>query len=254
MSGAPAASVAKEESPASAKKGGGIKAELDAIERTLDDGTYKPGPWAKLLKRIEALPREERITLAEDVSRVGDKLHSRNHTGKKVSVRTGVIIELMFTIDGIVCLYYGLKWQNGWVLALGAFVLCYTMQVLTKMAMGTICGVKYSYFYRDFVVEARVKMRYGTYLAASRFARLCVHIAGTAGSPLAVGLVAILARPTMPLAFRVCEIIAIGLTATQVGLFMMPILGIKKVMGTPTDRSSGGSAARELMAMLRGAN
>ncbi len=52
--------------------------ELAAIETALDTGEYKPGPWAAFLRGARRLPAAERRELAEDVSRVSDKLHGRS--------------------------------------------------------------------------------------------------------------------------------------------------------------------------------
>jgi hypothetical protein len=189
--------------------------------------------------------------LSEDISRVGDKLHSRNHPGRKIRVKVGVFWELAATLDAIAILYFGVRWQSGWLVGVGAFLICYTMQVLVKMTTGTLFGVRYSYFYRDFGVEARVKMRYGTYLAVPRFARFLLHLAGTVGSPVAVFVVAAVVRPSMPNAAHVCSVVARGLLVVQCVLFIMPLVGIRKVRGIGVDRSSGGAAARELCDLLR---
>lgn len=221
------------------------------MERRLDDGTYEPGPWAAFLERAERSPAEDRAAIAEDVTRVGDKLHRRNHPGRKVSVKVGVLLETMMALDGVATVYLAVRWDSGVWLAVGAFFLSYTLQVLWKMLVGTLLGVRYSYFYRDFVVEARVKMRYGSYLRASRASRVALHLAGTMGSPMALFGVAAFVRSTMPTGARICDIVGGFLCIVQVVLFLMPIVGIRKVGSVTTDRSSGGAAARELKNMMR---
>ncbi len=52
---------------------------LGRIERQLDEGLYRPGPWAKFLRAAEDRPRAERLMLADQASRVSDKLHRRGH-------------------------------------------------------------------------------------------------------------------------------------------------------------------------------
>ena len=50
-----------------------------AGSRVSSTTAYRPGPWAKFLRAAEGRPRPERLMLADQASRVSDKLHRRGH-------------------------------------------------------------------------------------------------------------------------------------------------------------------------------
>src|SRR5258708_19568079 len=69
-----------------------IKAQLAAIEESLDRSDYRPGPWQKLTDEIRGCSPEDRAAVAGDVSRVSRKLHLR-HYHYTIGVVPGILIE-----------------------------------------------------------------------------------------------------------------------------------------------------------------
>ncbi|HKE13333.1 MAG TPA: hypothetical protein VKB80_00590 [Kofleriaceae bacterium] len=225
----------------------GLRARLVDVERAIDGGTYRPGPWAAIVRQAGALPREERLALEADVSRVSDKLHRRNHPGRKVGVRLGVVLELIGTADGLVGLYLGLRWDFALLVAVSTFVMCATLQPLVKMMVGRLLGVRYSYFYLHFILEPRVKMRYGTYLALSTTGRVIVHFAGMIGSPGAFLVVAPFIAGRMPITASICTGIGWGFVGLNLMFFVLAFAGVRRV----EQLFSGGAAAREIRNSFR---
>ena len=56
---------------------GDLRGRIAAIERAVDDGSYRPGPWHALVRDIRNSMFFERAAVADDVSRVSRKLHLR---------------------------------------------------------------------------------------------------------------------------------------------------------------------------------
>jgi len=54
-----------------------LERRLDEIERSLDDHTYRPGPWQAFLEQAEAAAPSSLASVEADVNRVSDKLHQR---------------------------------------------------------------------------------------------------------------------------------------------------------------------------------
>jgi hypothetical protein len=218
---------------------------LDDIERRLDDGTYLPGPWAGFLRDAGRRDRAERKSLTEDVSRISDKLHRRKHP-VTVSLRVGLLIELAGMAVGLIVLELGLRRPCPGCVLVAAAILAVTWQPLLKVATGYLLGIRYSYLYMS-GVEPRIKMQYGTYLAASRWRRVALHLAGTVGSPLAFWWVAVRATRDLPEVAGICWLLCWILVAVQIVLFVVVLAGARR--GGPlggAHLSSGGSIAREL--------
>jgi hypothetical protein len=224
-----------------------VRGQVLAVERSIDDGSYRPGPWAEATRRAGALPREQRLALEEDISRVSDKLHRRNHPGRKVSVRLGVVLELIGAADSVVGVYLGLRWDVPLLVWVSTFVLSYTLQPLVKMLVGGLLGVRYSYFYLQLIVEPRVKMRYGTYLALSTTRRVILHVAGMIGSPVAFLVVAPFIAHRMPVTAEVCTGFGLGFVGLNLMLFVLGLAGVRRV----EQLSSCGAAAREIKNSFR---
>ena len=51
---------------------------LAIIERGVDNGSYTPGLWQRLIDDLRQAPPARRATLADDVSRISRKLHLRH--------------------------------------------------------------------------------------------------------------------------------------------------------------------------------
>ena len=217
---------------------------LEDIEQQLDDGIYGAGPWTEFLRDARLRDRTERRSMTEAVTRTSGKLHARNHL-ITLPVRAGLLVELVGTAVGLFLLEVGLRRScPGCVLA-AALILTVTWQPLLKVAAGHLMGVRYSYFYLR-GVEPRVKMQYGTYLAATRWQRMTLHLAGTIGSPLAFWYVAVRAAEQMPEVAKICWLLFWILVAVQIVLFVVVLAGARH--GGPlggAHLSSGGSVARE---------
>ncbi len=221
-----------------------LGAALDRIESQLDAGAYRPGPWAKFLRAAEGRPRAERLKLADRASRVSDKLHRRRHS-RALSFRSGLWLELIATAVAVALLEAGLRGPSGGFVLAAAVILTVTLQPLIKLAIGTLLGIRYSYFYIWARYEPRFKMRYGTYLCAERWQRVALHASGTVGSPLAFWWVSVRAAEVVPRVSAICEVLFWLLVGVQVLTFLLGISGVRRLaqVGWVT---SGGAVAREL--------
>ena len=218
---------------------------LGRIESELDEGVYRPGPWAQLLRAVRQRPKRERQALAPDLSRISDQIHRRTHT-PRCSFAVGLALEASATLVGVALLEAGLERRSMVLVLISAAVLATALQPLVKIAVGSLIGVRYSYVYL-FGVEPRFKMKYGTYLAADRWARVVLHLSGTLGSPLALWWVAERARAVVPRAATVCEVLFPLFAAVQVLTFALGLAGVKRLGPLGLVRStSGGGAAYEL--------
>jgi hypothetical protein len=164
-----------------------------------------------------------------------------------VSARLGVLLELIGTADGVLGLYLGLRWDFPLLVWVSTFVLCATLQPLVKMLIGRLLGVRYSYFYLHFILEPRVKMRYGTYLALSTTGRVVVQLAGMIGSPGAFLVVAPIIAHRMPITAEVCTAFGLGFVGLNLMFFVLGFAGVRRV----EQLFSGGAAAREIKNSLR---
>jgi len=225
----------------------GLSTALDRIQSQLDEGTYRPGPWAEFLRAAEGRPRAERLTLADQASRVSDKLHRRGHP-LTFSFRTGLSLELIATVVALTLLEVGLRSPSGGFVLAAAIILTVTLQPLLKLAIGHLLGIRYSYFYIWGHYEPRFKMRYGTYLCAERWRRVLLHLSGTVGSPLAFWWVSVRAAEVLPRVSAICEGLFWLLVGVQVLTFLLGISGVRRLarVGWLT---SGGAVARELRAL-----
>lgn len=218
---------------------------LHQIELELDAGIYRPGPWASFLQVAERKSQTERRAMTSDITRVSNKVHRRNHH-TTVPLRTGLFLELLATVAGVLLLALGLDRLSAAAVLIAGAILTVTLQPLIKMTVGYLAGIRYAYFYFG-GIEPRVKMRYGTYLAATRWRRVMLHLSGTVGSPLAFCWVATMAANDMPDTAAVCWALCWILIVVQVVLFMVVLSGARRsgLLGQ-AHLSSGGSAAREL--------
>jgi hypothetical protein len=142
-----------------------LRERLAAIERDLDAGCYKAGPWQTLIDELRARPDEERARLADDVSRVSRKLHLRRPR-KTISATVAMGLELAATLVGGLILLASL-WAESNILAIvGAALWVTTFQPLVKCSVGRAIGVGYDYAYLYGGWEPRFKMNYGSYLGS----------------------------------------------------------------------------------------
>lgn len=217
---------------------------LADIERDLEAGTYRPGPWKSFLVETRQRPADERAAVSDAVDRVSDRLFRRKPRFI-VPLWIGLIAEVATAVLGGACLAGALALRSN-LLAIGAMGLwAAAFEPLVKMGVGTLAGIRYSYAYL-WGPEPRFKMRYGTYLAAPRPARILLHLAGCVGSPLAAWLVRRAVKDSLPLAATVCDVALWLLVGTNVITFAASLAGVKKIGPIALAESSGGSAAQEL--------
>jgi hypothetical protein len=218
---------------------------LGKIEAELDDGSYRPGPWAEFLRAARGRPRAARLALAPDVTRVSDKLHQRKHAAR-FPFWFGLASGAITTAAGVGILESGLGRADTGLVITSSIILTITLQPLIKIAVGSLVGVRYSHFF-FFGIEPRFKMRYGTYLSAERWRRVLLHLSGTVGSPLAFWWVALRTEATLPRASAICWALFLLLVAIQVLAFLLGIVGVRRLGPLGAVRhTSGGAAAYEI--------
>jgi hypothetical protein len=223
---------------------GDLRGRLAEIERALDEGTYRPGPWSALVHDIRNSTFFERAGLADDVSRVSRKLHLRKPR-RRAAMNTGILLEIVATIIGGLLMILGAAARSNALAFFGALVWMLTFEPLVKLFVGRLLGVHYDYFYL-LAIEPRLKMRYGTYLARPRVARIIVHLAGTVGSPLAAYLTYWILSPSLSFAATLCYGAFWLLVIINVVNFLAPLVGMRRLGPIPLSMSSAGSAAMEL--------
>jgi hypothetical protein len=227
-----------------------LRARLSAIERALDDGSYRPGPWHALVRDVRNSMSCERAALAEDISRVSRKLHLRTPR-RRVATNIGILLEIAVTILGGLAMALGVAARSPVLAFVGALLWMATFEPLIKLMVGRAAGVHYDYLYL-FGVEPRFKMRYGTYLARPRLVRIIVHLSGTVGSPLAAWLTSRMLSQAQPGVAALCYGAWWALVVINAINFILPLLGVSRLGLLPLAMSSAGSAAMELREGLGG--
>ena len=226
-----------------------IIARLRAVDWELNAGAYRPGGWQKLLAQARNLPRDRRLALAADLSRVSDKLHLR-HGRRTLPFWIGIAGGVLATAGGAVLLSSGLESRSDGAVIAAAVIWGFTFEPLLKVGTGLLLGVRYSYVYVHGV--PRFKMRLGDYLALPRWARIALHLSGTIGSPVGVYFVWAFASPGLPVAARVCAVL-FWATLFNVSTLLLWLAGVRRLAAiVPLRMSSGGAAAQELLEGLGG--
>jgi hypothetical protein len=223
---------------------GDLRGRLAAIERAVDDGSYRPGPWHALVRDVRNSMFFERAALADDISRVSRKLHLRRPR-RRVAMNTGILLEIAATIVGGLLMTLGVAAHSAALAFVGALLWMVTFEPLIKLIVGRAAGVHYDYFYL-FGIEPRLKMRYGTYLARPRLLRIIVHLSGIVGSPLAAWLTSWMLSQAQPAAAALCYGAFWVLVIINVVNFILPLLGVNRIGPMPVLMSSAGSAAIEI--------
>ena len=229
-----------------------LRSRISEIEVEVAAGRYRPGKWQRLINDIERLAQTERAALSEDLSRASRLLH-RRHVGRVISIRTAIAIELGLAVLGAVLIAFGGMADSNLLAAIGAFAWIVAFQPVIKYAAGRVLGIGYDYAYL-YGIEPRLKMKYGSYLAAPRWARALLHLAGTLGSPVGAMLGWMATPPQLTVARHFCIVAFWAVTALNLGLLIAALVGIRKIFGFSTTLSSGGAAARELRAAIRVGN
>lgn len=228
----------------------GLSARIAAIERAVDDGSYRPGPWQALVRDIRNSMFFERAAVADDVSRVSRKLHLRKRR-RRVSINIGLLIEIAATSLGGMVMMLGVATRSNWLAFLGALIWMTTFQPLIKLMVGRAVGVHYDYLYL-LAFEPRLKMKYGTYLSRPRLLRIIVHLSGTIGSPLAAYVSYFMLSHTLPTAAQYCLGAFWVLVVINVINFIVAIAGMHRLGPMPLRQSSAGAAAAEIREGLGG--
>ena len=227
-----------------------LRAQLDAIERSIDGGTYRAGEWQRFLERAARAATVERRALEETVTRVSEKLHARK-AGRTATAQQGLAFESLAAILGLVVLAAAAALERASLVIVAAVLLGTALQPLLKTSTGIALGMDYAYAYL-WRGEPRFKLRFGGYLAAPRWRRLVLHLSGTLGTPIATVLCSAVAAPSHPTLGRVLAWLAVLHLVFQAGIVVlaaagvhrMPLLGIVRL-------TSAGAAGFELRATLR---
>jgi len=173
----------------------------------------------------------------------------RRHPVRTCSLGVAVGLELAATVGGGALLWLGLAIRSNAAALVALVIWITTFQPLLKLAVGLALGVRYDYAYL-LGVEPRIKMRFGTYLAASRPARILLHLSGCIGSPLAAWVVSRLARPTLPLTATVATALFWSIAGLNAGLLLAGVVGARHIGKVRIAISSGGRAGMELREAL----
>ncbi|MGB8412091.1 MAG: hypothetical protein WCE23_04630 [Candidatus Binatus sp.] len=225
-----------------------LRAEIAEIERAIDAGAYRPGPWARLLTRARAASPADRSAISANVSSVSRKLHLRR-ARNTIRPQIGVIIEIAGVGLGDFLLALGV-YESSNVAAIAGMALWVTaLQPLVKVMTGTILGVGYDYAYLAHG-EPRFKMEYGSYLAQPRWARIALHLSGAIGSPLGAYLAAMLVGDRLAVSYWVAIIVFWMVNVINLVLLLAGIAGIKRLGVSPTIDTSCGAAGAEIREAL----
>jgi hypothetical protein len=222
---------------------------IRAIESAANSGSYRPGEWTRRVNEVQRLKRADRVALIEDVSRASLVLH-RRHVARTISIRRAISVEVILAVVGAMLIVLGGAKDSSVLGAIGAFAWMAAFQPLIEYTTGRALGIEYEYAYL-FGIEPRLKMRYGSYLAAPRWARVLLHVAGTLGSPLG----ALLGWAVMPPQFVAARYFCLGafsaFTLVNLVLLIAGLAGVRKVCGFGMTLSSGGGTAREIREGIR---
>ncbi len=204
-----------------------LEARLDEIERSLDAGSYRPGPWQELLAAAQRATPADLAALEATITRVSDKLHRRRDP-RSFAFERALGLEILAALTGLVLLSLGAGVESPVLLVVAAIVLATSLQPLFKIATGLYLGLAFSYAYL-WHGEPRFKLRYGTYLTAARWKRVVFHLAGTLGSPLAWFLVAVVGAPSHPTLGSVFGWLAGLHLLFQAVLFALALGGVQRI-------------------------
>ncbi|MEX2489901.1 MAG: hypothetical protein WD356_10295 [Pseudomonadales bacterium] len=223
----------------------GAAEQLELIEHSLDEGSYRRGQWQRFLREAAMLDAAARRRLADDITRVSRKLHRRNGP-------VSIPFMAAFTLEVVIFMLAVMSIFQEHVLAkfLGIVLLALCLQPLIKIVTGMLLGVRYDYAYLWYI-EPRFKMQFGTYFQLPPMSRVLVHLSGGIGTPLAMltGYWVFLGEFTL-VAYG-WLLLFFGAAALQVGAFVAEWIGIHKVGPFRlSNLTSPATAAMELKAHL----
>jgi len=220
---------------------------LQEIENELDAGTHRSGTWGAFLRAASHSTREQRIAVADHVSRVSDKLHLQDGR-RALSFKLGITMEALAAVIGVFLLTSGLGRASNALVFASAVILVFSLQPLVKISVGQALGIRYSYAYL-WGGELCFKMRYGTYLAASRGRRVLFHLSDTVGSPLALWIVSSLTAGKLMVTSSICMDVFWVMVCIEVILFVAGIIGLQR-LARLARVTSAGLAGHELRGAL----
>jgi hypothetical protein len=221
-----------------------ILERIAEIERAVDADRYTPGAWAALQHDVRRLPRAQRAALADRLSRISRKLHSRG-ARQIVPFAAGVAMECGLAIAGGGLLFAALRWRSNILGALAVIAWVTAFQPLVKVLCGLALGIRYDYAYLA-GGEPRFKSRFGTYLAAPRAVRILFHLAGTIGSPLGAWLATRWLDPGLG-ATRELAWVLFGVLATlNAAILILALAGVSGIGPLRLSLASAGAAASEM--------
>ena len=225
-----------------------LSARLDAIERDIDTGRYRPGPWDAVIRLTKSQPDDARAAVAEDISRVSRKLHLRT-ARRTVPLAPALAIELAATALGGMLLALAVKGDFNTAAIAAMIIWVSTLQPLLKVAVGAMLGVGHEYGYL-YGIEPRFKMKFGGYVGAPRWKRIALHTSGMVGSPLGAILVAWIAGGTLQIARSVCRAVFWITLAINLISMVLALLGVRRLGPLRLAEGSGGAAGLELREAL----
>jgi hypothetical protein len=219
------------------------------IESKVNAGSYRPGEWMRLVVDVERRPIAERAALSEDLSRASRLLH-RRRVARALSIQSAIAFEIGTVVLGAILIAIGGVADSNLLAVMGVFAWIVAFQPLIKYAAGHALGIGFEYAYL-LGIEPRLKMKYGSYVAAPRWARTLLHLAGTLGSPFGALLGCIAMPSHLILARHICSAAFWAVTLLNLVLLIAGLAGIRKIFGFGMTLSSGGAAAREIREAIR---
>lgn len=192
------------------------------------------------MRTARGLPRADRVALADDISRVSQKLHQR-HRWRTIPFAAAYGAEVVIAIAGLIVLFAGLRARSNLLVLIAAGLWTVAFQPLVKVSTGLLVAIGYDYAYL-YYGEPRFKMSYAKYLAAPRWARITFHLSGMIGSPLGLLLPTFWIKDDFVPANYVCMALFWLIVATNLGPFFATLFGIRKIGSfrlRPTDSSAG---------------
>jgi hypothetical protein len=124
-----------------------------------------------------------------------------------------------------------------------------SFQPLLKVLTGTVLGIRYAYAYL-LGPEPRFKMRFGSYIAAPRAARVLFHLSGTIGSPLGAWLPTRFLGPSLRPASTFCWILLAIVVIINVVPLALALSGLQRIGPIRLSLGSAASAALEIREAL----
>ena len=225
-----------------------VRQRLAAIEQDLNTGCYQPGQWQALIREVSNASADMRCALSEELSRVSRRLHLR-FGRRTIWLPIGIAAELVAAALGAALLRIAVAAGSNTAAVAAVLIWVMTFQPLLKIFVGTVLGIRYEYAYL-FGAEPRFKMRFGTYLANSRWKRIALHISGMIGSPFAAALVAMIVGNRLRVAAAVSWAVFWLVLAVNALMMIAALAGIRRVGSLRTADGSGGAAGIELRQAL----